>query len=133
MFIKYMVSNRCKMMVKEELKKLGLEVEWKNVSTEVNDNKIVDFENEVHYIVDKGDKYDLVVKNITGRVIYIQVKATTTSISQADQISLPISTREWNFVFESIEDDYYLARVFDINNAPSVYYMKLELPKAILE
>lgn len=117
----------------KELKKLGLDVEWKNKSTEVNDNKIVDFENEIHYIVDKGDKYDLVVKNKTGRVIFIQVKATITSISQADQIALPISTREWNFVFEAIDDDYYLARVFDINKAPTVYYMKLELPKEILK
>ena len=99
----------------------------------MNGNKIVDYENETHYIVDKGDKYDLVVKNESGKVIFIQVKSTTTSLSQADQIALPISTREWNFVFEAIDDDYYLARVFDINTKPSVYYMKLELPKELMK
>lgn len=117
----------------KELMKLGLVVEWTNLSQEANGNKIVDYENETHYIVDKGDKYDLVVKNESGKDIYIQVKSTTTSLTQADQIALPISTREWNFVFETIEDDYYLARVFDINSEPSVYYMKLELPNELMK
>lgn len=110
----------------KELKKLGLNVEWKNQTKDVNDNKIVDYENDIFYISDKGDKYDLFAINKSGKRIFIQVKATTTSISDADQISLPISTREWNFVFETNEDDYYLARVFNVNEHPSVYYMKLQ-------
>jgi len=114
--------------VYKELKKKGLEVEWMNLSEVANNNSIIDFEGETHYIVDRGDKYDLKAKHLNGPAIYLQVKATTTDISNADYIALPISTREWKFVFETNDNEsYYLARVFNVNSAaPELYLMKLE-------
>jgi len=117
---------------KELLKKTFVLVDWRNKSETDNGNSIEDFEGEKHFIAEKYDKYDLIVKHQNGKTFYIQVKATTTDISDADQIAMPISIREWNFVFETKDNDtYYLARVFNVNANPIVYYMKLEKPQEL--
>ena len=61
------------------------------------------------------------------------MKATTTDISKADTIAMPISTREWKFVFETTDtESFYLARVFNVNSdTPEVYFMKLKKPLEI--
>ncbi len=119
--------------VYKELKKKNFEVDWVNLSNIENNNSITDFEGERHYIVDSGDKYDLKAKIRNGNTVYIQVKATTTDISKADHIAMPISTREWKFVFETNDNEaYYLARVFNVNgNEPELYFMKLEKPQEL--
>lgn len=118
--------------VYKELRAKNFTVEWRNKSNTPNKNRIIDFEGEEHYIFDRGDKFDLIAKNVNGEIIFVQVKSTTTDISQADQIALPISSREWNFVFETKETDaYYLARVFNVSSSPVVYYMKLEKPEEL--
>lgn len=107
-------------------------VEWRNKSEADNGNLIIDFEGEKHFITERFDKYDLLARNTSGKTFYIQVKATTTDISDTDQIAMPISIREWNFVFETKENDaYYLARVFNVNANPTVYFMKLEKPQEL--
>lgn len=110
----------------------GFNVDWRNKSENENSNFIFDSAGEKHFILDKGEKYDLIAKNSKGKTFYIQVKTTTTLISEADTIALPISRREWDFVFETKENElYYLARVFNINEKPIVYYMRLEKPSEI--
>lgn len=119
--------------VYKELRKKNFEVDWVNLSKAENNNSIIDFEGEKHFIVDKGDKYDLKARLNNGSILYIQVKATTTDISNADHIAMPISTREWKFVFETNDNEaYYLARVFNVNDkAPELYFMKLEKPQEL--
>jgi len=114
--------------VYKEMKKRGYDVTWLNLSSTPNENSIIDFEKEQHYISDNGDKYDLIAKNMNGHNFYIQVKSTTTDITEADSIAMPISTREWKFVFEkNANESYYLARVFNVNSInPELYFMKLE-------
>ncbi len=116
--------------VYKKLKEKNYSVQWANKNETDNGNSIIDFEGDQHFITDKGDKYDLVAQNSEGPNIYIQVKATTTDISKADMIAMPISTREWRFVFETTDtESFYLARVFDVNsNTPEVYFMKLRKP-----
>ena len=93
---------------------------------------MIDFEGEKHFITERFDKYDLVAKNNQGKTFYIQVKSTTTDISDSDQIAMPISIREWNFVFETKDNDaYYLARVFNVNSNPISYFIKLEKPEEL--
>ncbi|NJO24484.1 MAG: DUF3883 domain-containing protein [Bacteroidia bacterium] len=112
----------------KSLKKSNSDVEWENKTLATNGNFIIDFEGEKHFIDDRRNKYDLVVKFPGGNKAFIQVKATTTDISRADQIALPISTREWKFIHEANRDDsYYLARVFNVNGPPELYLMKLEV------
>jgi len=101
-------------------------VNWPNKSLTKTNNVITDYEGNEHYVNDKGLKYDLVVNMADGNKAYIQVKSTTTDISRANQISLPISSNEWNFVNETSElDGYYLARVFNVTSKPELYFMKL--------
>jgi len=116
--------------VYKKLKEKNYSIQWANKTETDNGNSIIDFEGEQHFIIDKGDKYDLIAQNSEGHNIYIQVKATTTDISRADTIALPISTREWKFVFETTDtESFYLARVFNVNsNTPEVYFMKLRKP-----
>lgn len=107
-------------------------VEWRNKIDFDNGNSIIDFQGEKHFISDKFDKYDIIAHNSSGKTFYIQVKSTTTDISDADQIALPISIREWNFVFETKDDEsYYLARVFNVTSTPIVYFMRLEKPQEL--
>lgn len=104
----------------------GFNTFWPNKSTEATQNVIVDYESESHYIADKGQPYDLLVTLSSGTKVYIQVKTTTTDISRADEIALPISTREWMFIGEKQQGEYFfLARVFNINHSPELYFMKL--------
>lgn len=113
--------------VYKEMQKINFEVEWENKSSTETRNVITDFEGEKHFIDDKKSKYDLVIKSPSGSKSFIQVKATTTDIGRADQIALPISTREWRFIHETSQNEsYYLARVFNVNGNPELYLMKLE-------
>jgi len=109
-----------------ELNDSGFNVTWPNKSSLATDNIIIDHKGESHYISDQGHKYDLIINNGDNSRSYIQVKTTTTDISQADQIALPISTREWEFIGETQPgEQFYLARVFNINGFPELYFMRL--------
>lgn len=105
----------------------GINVSWPNKSLIHTTNKIVDFEGESHYINDMCQRYDLVVSTPDNQKYFIQVKSTTTDISRADEIAMPISVREWKFINDkTATDSYYLARVFNVNSTPEVYFMKVE-------
>lgn len=118
--------------VYKEMKNRNLQVEWPNKTSAITGNHIIDFQGEEHYIEEKQNKYDLIVTPPKGGKLFIQVKTTTTDIGKADQIALPITTREWKFIHETNENEsYYLARVFNINQKPEVYFMKLAKPEEI--
>lgn len=105
----------------------GYNIIWPNKSNTQTANQITDFEGEKHFIDDKMKKYDLEINLNANNKIYIQVKSTTTDISRADEIAMPISTREWKFINEiQIKDTYYLARVFNVASQPEVYFMKVD-------
>jgi len=111
----------------------GLDVQWPNKSTTETQNVIIDFSGEKHYIDDKGQKFDLFFLSNTGRKSYVQVKTTNTDISRADEIAMQISLREWNFVNETGHGSaYYVARVFNINKQPEVYFMRVDNIYSIL-
>lgn len=102
-------------------------VTWVNKSDTTTSNEIIDFEGETHYIDDKMNKYDLEIKFPNGHNFFVQVKSTSTDISRADDIAMPISVREWNFINEkSDSDSYYLARVFNVSSSPEVYFMRVD-------
>lgn len=106
----------------------GFNVVWANKSANATNNQITDFEGETHYIDDKMDKYDLKIILPNNHKSYVQIKSTSTDITRADEIAMPISVREWNFINEkSDEDSYYLARVFNVTtSSPEVYFMKVD-------
>jgi len=105
----------------------GFNVEWPNRSVSQTNDEIIDFEGEKHFIDDKGQKYDLLIKYPDNKNAFVQVKSTTTNIRRANEIALPISVREWDFVNEKTDKEtYYLARVFDVSSSPDVYFMKVD-------
>lgn len=105
----------------------GFNVVWANKSSNATTNQIVDFEDETHYIDDKMNKFDLEIILPNGHKSFVQVKSTSTDISRADEIAMPISVREWNFINEkSDSDSFFLARVFNVASSPEVYFMKVD-------
>ena len=98
----------------------------KTIDPDNSDYSIVDFEGETHYIKDDYSKYDLSVETKDGKTIFIEVKSTRTNLADADNIALPISTSEWNFVNQiNDREKYYLARVFNVENRPEGHYLSL--------
>lgn len=115
------------------VKKIGMTVEWPNKSNAETSNIIIDNEGNSHFIEDQMNKYDIIAYSSTGNKSFIQVKTTTSDITQSDIIAMPISTREWKFINETnTNESYYLARVFNINKKPEVYFMKLEKAHELL-
>jgi len=113
--------------VYKKLKEKGYDITWPNKSDKPTQNYIVDFLNESHYIEDQMYKYDIAISHPNKTTLFVQVKTTSTDISRSNEIAMPISVREWQFINE-IENSntYYLARVFNINGSPEVYFMKVD-------
>lgn len=105
----------------------GFNVTWSNKSLAPTNIQIIDFEYETHFINDKMMKYDLEIISPGNTRSFIQVKSTSTDISRADEIAMPVSVREWNFINEISQLDlYFIARVFNVDKAPEVYFMRVE-------
>lgn len=70
--------------------------------------------------------YDLVATTCDEQQIFIEVKSTTTAISRANEISIPISTNEWTFSTELGKKGIYcIIRVFDVySENPLVYLLE---------
>lgn len=109
LFIKYMVSNRCKMMVKDELKKLGLhfifvdlgEVE---IMEDISDEQRKQFQ---HGLLDSGlelmdDKRAILIEKIKEVIIEM--------VHYSDEV---IKTNFSDYLSEKLNYDYtYLANLF---------------------
>jgi hypothetical protein len=125
--INFMNGWKGEAFVYKKLLEKEFNVTWVNKSDTTTSNEIIDFEGETHYIDDKMNKYDLEIKFPNGHNFFVQVKSTSTDISRADDIAMPISVREWNFINEkSDSDSYYLARVFNVSSSPEVYFMRVD-------
>ena len=125
--INFMNGWKGEAFVYKKLLEKEFNVTWVNKSDTTTSNEIIDFEGETHYIDDKMNKYDLEIKFSNGHNFFVQVKSTSTDISRADDIAMPISVREWNFINEkSDSDSYYLARVFNVSSSPEVYFMRVD-------
>lgn len=113
----------------KQLKKSNIfnDIKWEHKSVEKTELSIIDFEGESHFIKENHSKYDLTAISSNGKKIYFEVKATRTTLLDADTIALPISHREWNFVNEIKNNEIYcLARVFEVENNPTGHYLTME-------
>jgi hypothetical protein len=122
----FLTGYKGEAFIYQQLKGLGINIEWTNLSNVKTDTLITDDTGAQHYILDKGKQYDLVADLENGHKVYIQVKATKTDIKAADLIALPISTKEWTFLGDTkLGESFYLVRVFNIGNGPKPYYLKM--------
>lgn len=111
-----------------QLKKSGQfkNIVWAHKTDEVTNMSIIDYEKNIHYISEDYSKYDLTAETLDGKKVYFEVKSTRTSLDDADNIALPISTREWNYVNDIDKDEkYFLARVFNVEHVPQGHYLSL--------
>lgn len=109
LFIKYMVSNRCKIAVKEELKKLGLhfvvvdlgEVEiMENISAEVREQVRIALLNSGFELMD--NKRSVLIERIKNTIIEM--------VHHSDEL---VKVNFSNFLSEKLGYDYtYLANLF---------------------
>lgn len=68
----------------------------------------------------KGEaRYDFEVLASDKKTVemYVDAKATITSEYEADKIPILIRTRTWNFLKDNKEGNFFIARIFDVNNA----------------
>lgn len=101
-------------------------VNWEHKTNETGEYEIIDFQGDRHNVRDKGGPYDLTAETLDGDKVFIEVKSTRTSLEQADNIAIPISTNEWRFVDKINSDErHYLARVFDVENEPKGHYLSM--------
>jgi len=109
LYIKYMVSARCKMVVKEELKKLGLhfivvdlgEVEiMENISPEEREQLKIAFQNDGFELMD--DKRAVLIEKIKNAIVQM--------VHYTDD---PIKINFSDYLSEKLNHDYtYLANLF---------------------
>lgn len=109
LYIKYMVSNRCKIAVKEELKKLGLhfmvvdlgEVEiMENISPQMREQVRIALLESGFELMD--DKRSMLIEKIKNTVIEM--------VHHSDEV---IKTNFSNYLSEKLNHDYtYLANLF---------------------
>lgn len=68
----------------------------------------------------KGEaRYDFEVLTSDKKTVemYVDAKATITSEYEADKIPILIRTRAWNFLKDNKEGNFFIARIFGVNNA----------------
>ncbi|MFY7788968.1 MAG: hypothetical protein ACOVQA_13960, partial [Thermoflexibacteraceae bacterium] len=68
----------------------------------------------------KGEaKYDFEVLSTDKKTVemYVDAKATITGEYEADKIPIIIRQRTWSFLKDNKEGNFFIARVFDVNNA----------------
>lgn len=68
----------------------------------------------------KGEaRYDFEVLTSDKKAVemYVDAKATITGEYEADKIPILIRTRAWNFLKDNKEGNFFIARIFDVNNA----------------
>jgi len=77
-------------------------------------------------------KYDFEVKKGNETIKYIEVKATSTSLSNSDNIPFFVRKAQWQFIdSEQANGKYLVARVFSTNSAHEVKYVTFYKTKLI--
>ena len=109
LYIKYMVSNRCKMTVKEELKKLGLHFIFVDLGeVEVMESLSQDQRNEL-----KQALYNSGLELMDDKRSMLIEKIKTVIIEMVHHTDEPIKINFSNYLSEKLSHDYtYLANLF---------------------
>ena len=114
----------------------GEELVYKKLATEFKEeNFIVKWNNKGKDggYDDKKEPWDIEITNKkTKKTIYIDAKTTVTTEENTDRISFIITKNEWSFLKGQLQkygndmiENYYVARVFDIDGNPVIRYLKL--------
>lgn len=111
-------------LVYEKLKSMGFEPECLSISTENDCTHSVIVNGKTYYCKPNYEKYDIRFTSHEGKEVFVEVKATTRSKHQ--QENMPISYRELTMIEEcngSTDKEYYIVRVFGIGQSDQDVYI----------
>ena len=111
-------------VVYEKLKSMGYEPECLSISTEEDYTHEVIVNGKTYYCRPNYEKYDIRFTSHESKEVFIEVKATTWS--KQNQENMPISYRELTMVEEcnsSTDKEYYIVRVFGIDQSDQDIYI----------
>ena len=111
-------------VVYEKLRIMGYEPKCLSISTEEDYTHEVIVNGNTYYCRPNYEKYDIRFTSHEGKEVFIEVKATTWS--KQNQENMPISYRELTMVEEcnsSTDKEYYIVRVFGIDQPDQDIYI----------
>lgn len=111
-------------IVYEKLRSMGYEPECLSISSEEDYTHKVIVNGNTYYCKPNYEKYDIRFTSHEGKIIFVEVKATTRS--KHNQENMPISYRELTMVEEcngSTDKEYYIVRVFGIGQPDQDIYI----------
>ena len=111
-------------VVYEKLRSMGYEPECLSISTEEDYTHEIIVNGKTYYCKPNYEKYDIRFTSHEGKIIFVEVKATTRS--KHNQENMPISYRELTMVEEcngSTDKEYYIVRVFGIGQPDQDIYI----------
>ena len=111
-------------VVYEKLRSMGYEPECLSISTEEDYTHEIIVNGKTYYCKPNYEKYDIRFTSHEGKIIFVEVKATTRS--KQNQENMPISYRELTMVEEcngSTDKEYYIVRVFGIDQSAQDIYI----------
>jgi hypothetical protein len=111
-------------VVYEKLRSMGYEPECLSISTEEDYTHEIIVNGKTYYCKPNYEKYDIRFTSHEGKIIFVEVKATTRS--KHNQENMPISYRELTMVEEcngSTDKEYYIVRVFGIDQSAQDIYI----------
>lgn len=85
----------------------------------------IEFQNKVYYHKNNYDRYDITFMSKNGVKVYLEVKTTVLPTGATE--NMPISHREYSMIDEVNDSDteaFIIARIFSINDNPSVYFFR---------
>lgn len=103
------------------------EIIWSNLcKDDEKGDRTVEMNGKHYHLKTTSHDYDFRI-NLPDQTIYIEVKSTIGKLEQSKAYPLIFETKEWKHVdLDSLEsnDIHIIARVFDVEGTPSVYYLK---------
>lgn len=111
-------------LVYEKLKSMGYNPVCLSISTKEDHSHEVIVDGKTYYCKPNYEKYDIIFTTHEGKEVFIEVKATTRS--KQNQENMPISYRELTMVEEcngGADKGYYIVRVFGIDQPNQDIYI----------
>lgn len=111
-------------LVYEKLKSMGYNPVCLSISTKEDHSHEVIVDGKTYYCKPNYEKYDIIFTSHEGKEVFIEVKATTRS--KQNQENMPISYRELTMVEEcngGADKGYYIVRVFGIDQPNQDIYI----------
>lgn len=107
-------------------KRFGEEnVKWSNLSDEQHADRHITYQSETFWLATTSHNFDFEVLTSCGK-LFIETKTTVGRLENSDKFPLVFLTKEFKWIDEHHEpnDRHLVARVFDVEGNPQVYFFE---------